>query len=179
VLLPAVIGVLGAAWSVSSASGDGAIVLSLRADLATTLDPANLPAEAALERRIAALPGVSSVTGPASFIEQSARRLNREIASEVAAMHPSGAVAARKALATALVHYGYVGLPSLANQSFIGQLVFGSGTMPERRFAWLFPDEHHARVVIHPRGSEAQGLRAEIGRLLAGAQLQGVQVVLQ
>jgi hypothetical protein len=155
------------------------IGFTLQGNVATTLDPANLAAEAALERRIAALRGVASVLGPASMIEQRAAQTNVAIAHYVAAMAPAGPAARRKDLATVLVHYGYIGLPSLANQSFVGQLIFGSGTAPARRFAAVFPDGDHARVTVGlDRGvsdGRAQALRAQIERLVAGARLQGVK----
>lgn len=160
-------------------SGRGPIVISLRGNLATTLDPANLTAEAVLERRLAALPGVASVLGPATLIERQAAQANVAIRGYVAATSPAGPAAARKALATVLVHYGYIGLPSLANQSFIGQLIFGSGTAPKRRFSAVFPGDDYARVTIVLRAdvgdAQAQVLRARIERLVRSAQLQGVK----
>jgi hypothetical protein len=164
-----------------SGTAGGSIVVSLRGNVATTLDPANLSSEAALERQIAALAGVRSVLGPATLIERQAAQTRIAIRRYVAAMKPAGAVAAGKDLATVLVHYGYIGLPSLANQSFVGQLIFGSGTAPERRFAAVFPDGDDARVTITlgPRGSDEETrLLARIERLVAGAQLQGVKASL-
>ena len=161
-----------------SGSTRAPIVISLRGNVATTLDPANLTADAVLERRISALPGVASVLGPATLIDRQAAQINVAIRGDVAAMSPADRAAARKALATVLVHYGYVGLPSLGNQSFIGQLIFGSGTAPKRQFAAVFPDDGHARVTIELRGhmsdARAQALRTRIGRLLTETQLQGV-----
>lgn len=172
---------LWGATQILGGTGGGTIVVSLRGNVATTLDPANLSAEAALERQLAALSGVRSVLGPATLIERQAAQTRIAIRRYVAAMKPAAAVAARKDLATVLVHYGYIGLPSLANQSFIGQLIFGSGTVPQRRFAAVFPGGDDARVTITlgPRGRDAEAqLLARIERLVAGAQLQGVKASL-
>jgi hypothetical protein len=158
-------------------------VVSLRGPLATTLDPANLSAEAALERRLARLPGVRSVLGPATLIERQASALSEQIDRLVARQHPASRAAARKDLDAVLVHYGYIGRPSLRNQSFIGELIFGAGVVPLRRFAAVLPDAGHARVVILPRAElAAAGLRrltADVRRLVTGAQLQGVEAVLR
>lgn len=175
-----------AAWAATEVglggTAAGTIVVSLHGNVATTLDPANLRTETALERQIAALPGVQSVLGPATLIERQATQTRNTIRREVAAMHPARSAAAQKDLATVLVHYGYVGLPSLANQSFIGQLIFGSETAPERRFVAVFPDGNRARVTIRldPRVSDDDRarLRDRVERLVAGAPLEGVKASL-
>lgn len=170
---------VGVSWAARRDAVENPIAVSLTGNLATTLDPANLIEEATLERRIAALPGVRAVLGPSSFLRGQATGSAGEIRRQVALMHPAGHAAARRDLATVLVHYGYVGLPSLDNRSFIGQLLFGSGTVPQRRFRRLFPDVDHARMLVGLReplsDGRARALRSEIARLTAGAQLQGVQ----
>jgi predicted RND superfamily exporter protein len=158
------------------------IVVSVQGDLATTLDPTNLTVLASLERRITSLSGVRTVSGPGTLIVQSAQDVNRVISRDLAALHPSGPAAQRKQLSGLLVRYGYVGLPSIDNESFVGQLIFGSGTRPKQRFAWLFPDDTHTLVVVRPRAglSEARtrSLQNEIKWLVRAAPLEGVQATL-
>ena len=38
------------------------------------------------------------------------------------------------------MRFGYLGVPSLLNRTFVQALVLGAGAEPKRRFAWLFPD---------------------------------------
>jgi hypothetical protein len=158
--------------------GRGPIVISLQGNLATTLDPANLSTLVALERRITALPGVQTVIGPGTFIQQSVEETNRAIRQHLAALHARGPAAARQALSDLLVRYGYSGVPSIDNGSFVGQLIFGSGTQPMQRFAWLFPDNDHAHVLVRPRAglsdAKTQVLGDQIKRLVGAAPLQGV-----
>jgi hypothetical protein len=159
-------------WGVSTlrpTSGGGRIVISLRGDLATTLDPANLKILVALEQRITSLPGVRKVSGPGTFIVQTAEQVDRAIRQDVAAGQARGAL---------LVRYGYVGVPSIDNESFVGQLIFGSGTQPKPRFASLFPDGYHALVLVRPQAglsdARMQALGTQIERLVKAAPLQGV-----
>jgi hypothetical protein len=149
---------------------DKPFVISLRGNLTTTLDPTNLKVLVALERRITSLPGVQTVSGPGTFIAQTADRVDRAIRQNVAA---------GQALDALLVRYGYVGVPSIDNESFVGQLIFGSGTQPKPQFAWLFPDDYHALVLVRPRAglsdARTQALGSQIERLVEGAPLEGVQ----
>jgi hypothetical protein len=158
--------------------GRGPIVISLQGNLATTLDPANLSTLVALERRITALSGVQTVLGPGTFIQQSVDRTDRAISQDLAAVHASGPVATRKELRDLLVRYGYTGLPSIDNGSFVGELIFGSGTQPKQRLASLFPDNDHAHVLVRPRAglsdARSQVLGDQIKRLVETAPLQGV-----
>jgi hypothetical protein len=171
-----------AIWGVSNlrpgSKADARIMISLQGNLATTLDPPNLKTLVALERRIASLPGVQTVAGPGTFIEQSVKQTDRLIRQKLAAAHPSGPAAARQRLSDLLVRYGYEGVPSLDNTSFVGQLIFGSGTQPKQQFAWLFPDGDHALVLVQPRASlgsaRTQALGNQIERLVTAAPLQGV-----
>jgi hypothetical protein len=154
------------------------IMISFQGNLATTLDPTNLKVLVALERRIGSLPGVQTVAGPGTFIEQSVNQTDRLIRQKLSAAHPSGPAAARRQLSDLLVRYGYEGIPSLDNTSFVGQLIFGSGTQPKQRFAWLFPDGDHALVLVRPRAglsnARMQALGNQIERLVTTAPLQGV-----
>jgi predicted RND superfamily exporter protein len=159
--------------------GGEPITISLQGNLATTLDPSNLHVLVTLERRLASLPGVRMVSGPGTFIEQTVYEIDGVIDRELAATGSRGAAAARQELSELLVRYGYTGVPSLDNTSFVGQLIFGAGTQPKQRFAWLFPDDDHALVLVRPQaGLSDAGMRAlsdRIKRLVGAAPLQGVQ----
>lgn len=155
------------------------IVVSLEGNLATTLDPTNLHALVSLERRLASLPGVKTASGPGTFVQQTVGEVDGVIRQELAAARSSGGAAARQELSALLVRYGYTGMPSIDNESFVGQLVFGSGTAPKRRFAWLFPDDDHALVLVRPRAAlgdtQTRALLARLRQLVESAPLDGVQ----
>jgi hypothetical protein len=188
---------LGAIWGAStlrSNSGDTAaatradertfgaepIAVSLQGDLATTLDPPNLAALLALERRIAALPDVHAVLGPATFVEQTVNQFKQVITQTLSRPGPGGARSNQQRLQDLLVRYGYVGVPSMSNASFVGQLVFGSGTQPKQNVAWLFPDASHALVLVRPRAglsdTAKRTLGSQIESLVRAAPLQGVEL---
>lgn len=157
--------------------GGKPLVISLQGNLTTTLDPPNLKILVALERRITSLPGVRTVSGPATFIRQTAERIDRVIRQDLAGAHASRR-GARQTLSALLVRYGYIGFPSIDNESFVGQLIFGSGTQPKPSFAWLFPDDYHALVLVRPRvglsDARMQALGNQIEGLVKAAPLQGV-----
>jgi hypothetical protein len=180
-LLAALLVTAIAIWGVSAqerSSGGKPIVISLQGNLATTLDPANLNVLVALERRITSLPGVQTVLGPGTFVVQAVDKTNRAIRQDLAAVHASGPAAARQQLNDLLVRYGYTGLPSIDNGSFVGELIFGSGTQPKQHLARLFPDADHALVLVRPRAglsdARTQGLGGQIKRLVETAPLHGV-----
>ena len=66
----------------------------------------------------------------------------------------------------------------MSNASFVGQLVFGSGTQPKQNVAWLFPDASHALLLARPRAglsdAEKRTLSSRIEQLVRGAPLEGV-----
>lgn len=157
------------------------IVISLKGNLVTTLDPANLNILVTLERRITSLPGVQTVFGPGTFIQHSVDQTDHAISQHLAAARARGPAARRQQLSDLLVRYGYTGVPSIDNESFVGQLIFGSGTQPERRLAWLFPDGDHALLLVRLRaglsGAQTEALASHIQRLAKAVPLQGVQVL--
>jgi predicted RND superfamily exporter protein len=161
--------------------GGEPIVVSLQGNLATTLDPANLNVLVALERRISSLAGVQTVFGPGTFIQQTADQIDGVIRQDLVALHTRGAAAARQDLSDMIIRYGYIGVPSVDNEDFVGQLIFGSGTQPKQRFAWLFPDDYHALVIVRPRAglSDARtlALGKQIEQLVGAAPLEGVQTL--
>ncbi|MEA2241273.1 MAG: uncharacterized protein QOD24_829 [Solirubrobacteraceae bacterium] len=77
------------------------------------------------------------------------------------------------------VRFGYLGLPSLGNRTFVQALVLGSGAEPKRRFAWLFPDRTHALILVRLRDGLSDGEVRAVGsgvqRLTDSARLTGVQ----
>jgi hypothetical protein len=173
------VGLVGVQSGGHSARSETTIVLSLHGDLATTLAPANLKALLALERQIAALPAVKAVSGPASFIAQAGAEANRAIAQQLA--RPGFAAGANRPsrLKDLLVRYGYVGLPSLSNESFVGELVFGSGSAPKLSLARLFPDGNDGLVTVRPRagltGGQMRALTSRIAELASAAPLIDIQ----
>jgi predicted RND superfamily exporter protein len=163
------------------AFGAEPIVVSLQGDLTTTLAAPNLVNLLALERQIASLRGVQAVFGPGTFIQQTVNQIDGVIRQDLikAGANAAGAVATHQQLKDLLVRYGYIGVPSITNDSFVGQLVFGSGTEPKQRFAWLFPDARHALVLVRPRAGlsdpQTRALGSRIEQLVKAAPLQDVQ----
>jgi predicted RND superfamily exporter protein len=156
------------------------IVVPLQGDLATTLDPPNLAALLTLERRVASLRGIHSVLGPATFVEQTVNQFKDVIRQTLSQPGQGPARSNPQRLQDLLVRYGYTGVPSLSNASFVGQLVFGSGTQPKQNVAWLFPDASHALLLIRPRAglsdAEKRTLSSRIEQLVTAAPLEGVEL---
>jgi hypothetical protein len=195
VLILAAAAALGAAgWLAFHRSGDSSvrsatqaqnrvfgadpILVRLQGNLQVTLAPANLQALHDLEGRISGLPGVKAVAGPARFISQTAVQIRRLIAEQLAQPGFTSGANAPSRLSDLLVRYGYTGLPSLSNESFVGQLVFGSAAEPKPRLAWLFPDGNDALVSVRPRSglsaAQTRALAAQILTLARSAPLDGV-----
>jgi hypothetical protein len=179
-LAAALVGVALIGLLVSRGGGSpGPIVVSLNGSVLTTLEPDNLTALQRAEQQISALPGVRSEEGPASAIEAGAVQADREIAAQVA--RPGNRLAGDPAhhLDQVLVRDGYSAMPSLTEQSFVGQFVFGNGVGPRPALAAIFPDSYHARVIVSYRdglgGSQVDALRRRIGQIVAAAGLTGVQ----
>jgi hypothetical protein len=162
------------------AFGSDPITLTLRADVASTLSPDNLQPLLALEQRLAGLRGVVAVTGPATFLSAAAIQVDRAIARDITQSTGRGNVTQRISLASELVRFGYSGMPSLTNPSFVGQMVLGSGTAPRPALAWLFPDEQASVVLVRPRTgldqAQIDALVAQVRRAAAAADLIGVSV---
>ncbi|WP_205696489.1 MMPL family transporter [Conexibacter sp. SYSU D00693] len=79
-----------------------------------------------------------------------------------------------------LVRLGSVGIPSLANRSFVLSVVFGASQEPKPRFRWLFPDREHALVLVRPdtdlSDEQLRALGDRLGDLAAKAGMQDVQL---
>jgi predicted RND superfamily exporter protein len=181
-LLAVVAGLAVSVLAGRRASSQRSIVISFQGDLVVTLAPDNLTALLALEHRLGALHGVKTVSGPGTYIQQTATHVNRLIQEELRQAQSAGSAAVQRRRATLMIRYGYSGMPSLTNSSFVGQLVFGSGTAPKRRFAWLFPDSTHALVLVRPLAglsdSQTRELTTQVRRLVSATQLTEVRAVM-
>jgi predicted RND superfamily exporter protein len=182
-VLAVVAGLAAAVLTQQPASGRDPIVISLEGDLVSTLTPDNLAALLVLERRLGALHGVKTVSGPGTYIHQTASQVNGLMQQELRQAQSAGRVAVQRQRATLMVRYGYIGTPSLTNSSFVGQLVFGSGTAPKRQFAWLFPDGTHAVVLVRPlpglSDSQTRALTSEVRRLVTATLLTDVRAIMR
>jgi hypothetical protein len=173
--------VLGALLLALSGGGSASrpIVVSLNGSLLLTLEPGNLTALQHAEQQISALPGVTAVQGPASVIAAAVVQADRQIATQVA--QPGNKLAGNPAhhLDQVLVRNGYSAMPSLTDQSFIGQVVFGNGVGPRPALARIFPDSNHARVIVRygagVAGSQLSALRRRIAQIIAAAGLTDIQ----
>jgi predicted RND superfamily exporter protein len=81
--------------------GGEPIVVDLRGELETTLAPQNLTTLLGLEQRLRKLPGVQTVIGPASFVDQAAAQMQAVVARELGPPAQRAEVAARSAVARA------------------------------------------------------------------------------
>jgi hypothetical protein len=169
------------AWALlaGDASRGAPIVVTLRGPVATTLDPSSLSALAGLEQRLAALPGVHAVVGPATLLEGAATGMKAQEAQYLAAAGPPGSGARRRAATTVGIRFGFDGPPALTNASFVGEVVFGTGSEPKRQLAPLFPDGGRALIVVRPQAGLSADRVTRLGRrieqLVAGANLVGVE----
>jgi hydrophobe/amphiphile efflux-3 (HAE3) family protein len=83
--------------SLDRAFGGEPIVVSLNGDLERTLDPANLLKLVALEGRLARLPGVRSVYGPGTFVNQTIVQTDRIMSRELGGLSARAEAAASRA----------------------------------------------------------------------------------
>lgn len=134
----------------------------------TFLNQTVIQIERAVAQQVRTFTKRSALAGRSA--ERRARRAGASPAeAEAAAAAARRRVAAegQRTVAELLVRYGFIGLPSLANRTFINAIVLGTGTQPKQRLRWLFPDLEHALITVRPR----DGLSDE--RLLAlGARLR-------
>ncbi|MEA2172198.1 MAG: uncharacterized protein QOF76_5498 [Solirubrobacteraceae bacterium] len=172
--------------------GQEPIVVSVGGDVRQILQPATLLRLLALEGRMARLPGVRAVYGPATFINQAVIQTGRVVDGQLGALTR----AARRATTPAerhrivaqrarqfrdlLVRFGSIGPPALDNAGFVRTLIFGSGVEPKKRWQWLFPDAHHAVVLVRAApgvdGDRAIALGTRLRRLVSQAKLPGVRL---
>jgi predicted RND superfamily exporter protein len=161
--------------------GADPIIVSLAGDLQNTVGKDDLVALLGLEGDIARSPGVASVYGPGTFVNQTIIQIDNVIKQELGSASLDNLTPADvqkyKAL---LVRFGSIGPPALDNRTFVLALVYGSGTTPKRRFQWLFPDNQHAVILVRPDrgldGPAATALAARIRSLASAAGLNGVRV---
>ncbi len=105
---------------------------------------------------------VESVVGPATFLNEAAIQINRQL-SRLAARTPPQQL--RQLLLSVAARYGITSVPSLSNPDFLAAVVFDlsreRGT-PKAKLAYLFPNARSTQIVVRlkPDLDEAERRRA-------------------
>lgn len=140
-------------------SGDP-VRVELAGDLRTMLAPAALGRVGALEARLARIPGVRAVYGPASLVGDAVAATRRLIAQQVAAGAERDDV---------LVRLGALADPSPDDRTFVLAVVFGAGVTPKARLRGLFPDGRHAVIAVRPDDGLSPAARAIVAQRVRDA----------
>ncbi|MEN8674054.1 MMPL family transporter [Nocardioides sp.] len=182
--------------------GDPVVVL-LEADDDRFFDGERLASTLRLEGSLATLDHVAGVYGPATLLNQIAGRaqdllselLGRRDAEVALARSKAAAAGAspseirragEEATARFDARYGPLlvsglpgGLPTLENQRFVDQVVFGSAGRPRGQWRFVVPSAASASILIRPEAGldadEAAELTADVERVVAGNQPDGTQ----
>jgi predicted RND superfamily exporter protein len=136
--------------------GDPAVVL-VRTPGASPLDEEHLPKLLRLEGTLAGLPDVAVAYGPATTLNQTVIRIQQllaEISGRRDALRSNASPAAAERFERrygALVVRGLPGgLPTLRNQKFVQQVVFGEDDLAEPRWAHFVPSPDTVAVFVRP-----------------------------
>lgn len=109
---------------------------------------------------LAKLAPTEFVIGPATFLNQAASGIQRQLEAELRG--PRTAAALQRLLALA-AEYGLTGVPQLGDPNFVARVVFDSRTprdQPKPRLAYLFPNDRSAQIVIRLRDDLGEAERA-------------------
>ena len=108
---------------------------------------------------LAALRPVQFLAGPATFLNEAVIGIEEQLRLLAARMTPGEF---RRYLLAVAARYGVTSVPSIANPSFVADVVFdlrrGSDT-PKSRLAYLFPNGHSAQIVLRLRASLSEAER--------------------
>jgi uncharacterized protein len=105
---------------------------------------------------------VSSLAGPATFLNEAVIQIDRQLQRLAATVPPQQL---REFLLAVAARYGITSAPSISNPDFLAAVVFdlhrARGT-PKARLAYLFPNGHSAQIVLRlrPDLSETERHRA-------------------
>ncbi|MGH3469539.1 MAG: RND transporter, partial [Thermocrispum sp.] len=158
-----------------SFGGDPVVVLLSSPKPRQLLGPDQLPKLLALEGKLAGLPDVAVVYGPATVLNQLAARSQNMLASlsgkrdlaRTAAMQRTQragksstevAAAGKAAIARFDQRYGALlagglpaGLPTLRNPRFADHVIFGQGALPKPQWRFVVPAADAASILVRPR----------------------------
>ncbi len=142
-------------------------LLSLESCLAGKPDPATGAAAAPVCQRIADLGAVRVVFGPATFLDEAAKRANQQIQAQMQAARtdPQALQEAQQALLQSGLGIGDVlGGLSIDNTNFVQSIVYDTttpGRPPKSKFGYLFPSADSALVSIRLQPDVSEGDRRE------------------
>lgn len=100
---------------------------------------------------LAELSPAEFVIGPATFLNQAATGIQRQLEAELRGAR--SAVALQRLLALA-AEYGLTGIPQLGDPNFVARVVFDPRTprdQPKPRLSYLFPNDRSAQIVVRLR----------------------------
>jgi len=136
--------------------GDPAVVL-VRTPGGSPLDEEHLPKLLRLEGMLAGLPDVAVTYGPATTLNQTVIRIQQllaEISGRRDALRSGASAAAAEKFERrygALVVRGLPGgLPTLRNQKFVQQVVFGDDDVAEPRWSHFVPSRDSVAIYVRP-----------------------------
>lgn len=159
----------------NSFGGDPIVVLAESAEPRQLLGPGQLPGLLQLEGRLAGLPDVAAVYGPATVLNQlaitsqvllaemsgqrdaaraSAERRARDAGAGQQAVTAAGDAAVTEfdqRYAPLLVRGMPAGLPTLHNQGFVDNVVFEAGGLPRAQWRFVVPAPDAVAILLRPR----------------------------
>jgi len=141
-----------------SFGGDAAVVVLRTGGSTSPLDEEHLEELLRLEGTLASLPDVAVTYGPATTLNQTVIRV-QQLLAELSGRRDALREAHRTEAAErfdrrygALVVRGLPGgLPTLRNQTFVHQVLFGSDDVPEPRWAHFVPNPGTVAIYVRPR----------------------------
>jgi hydrophobe/amphiphile efflux-3 (HAE3) family protein len=176
-----------ATQEVREAFGEEPVVVVAEGDLQRLILTANLGRLLRLEGCLAArapkgarpLPGpcaelarmepVESVVGPATFLNEAAIQVGRQLRRLIARVPPARL---RDLLLSFAARYGITSPPGLGNPDFLAAVVFDlrrARATPKARLAYLFPNRNTTQIVVRLRSSLSEAERRRAIELIRAA----------
>jgi predicted RND superfamily exporter protein len=160
--------------------GDPVVVLLESSKPDTLLDENHLPELLRLEGRLSGLGDVAVVYGPATTLNQTVIRVQdllAELSGQRDALREAGKLAAAKRFDKrygALVVRGLPGgLPTLRNQQFVNQVIYGNTGVVVPKWTQFVPNHNAVAIYVRPR----QGLDQDAAARLSSAVRRAVASV--
>lgn len=161
-----------------SFGGDPIVVLVEGERAGRQLDQQHLLPLLALEGRLSLLPGVATVYGPGTVLNQIAGHM-QDLLAELSGRRDAirakdGEAAARafdKRYGSLIVHGLPAGLPTVRNGKFVTSVIYGPDGDPRPQWRFIAPNSESVAVLVRPR----QGLDEHATRALADSVRHAVE----